>query len=71
MKKRTPHLDNLEKCNCSIKESIGDSKLTYINSHSRQTSVQIFAAKIRMNKLASRYVSTFRDTPIIPPRNKF
>lgn len=73
MKKKTPHLDNLEKCNCSVKETISNSKLTYISAHNRLTTSQTNAAKIRMNKFATQYVYTFRDTnrTIVPPRNKF
>ena len=73
MKKKTPHLDNLEKCNCSVKESIDDSKLTSISAHNSRTASEVYAARVRMKKYRTQYVYTFRDTdrPIVPPRNKF
>ena len=73
MKKRTPHLDNLEKCKCNNKDTIDDSKKTLIETHNSETGSQILARRVRMNKYTTQYVYTFRDTerPIVPPRNKF
>lgn len=73
MKKRTPHLDNLEKCHCNNKDTIDKSKLTSVDTHNSETGSQRLARKVRMNKYTTQYVYTFRDTerPIVPPRNKF
>lgn len=73
MKKLTPHLNNLEKCNCNMKDTIDKSNFTSIYTHNSETSSQILARKVRMNKYRTEYVNTFKDTvrPIVPPRNKF
>ena len=73
MKKRTPHLDNLEKCNCNNKDTIDKSKLTSVHTHKSETGSQRLARRVRMKKYRTQYVYTFRDTetPIVPPRNKF
>lgn len=73
MPSRTPHLANLEKCNCNTKDSIDKSKFKSISTFQGLTASQILANRVRMNKTITQYVYTHRDTSttIVPPRNKF
>lgn len=71
MKRRTPHLDNLEKCKCQNKENIDKTKFTSISSHNGKSNNIILAEKIRINHYSTQYINRDTNKFILPPRNKY